>query len=116
MAPSKSTRNGATAAPIFELASKKQKAAFLVGVGKSSDVCNPQQSQNMVATAFPKMTRDGWSQTSFSGVAIRAMPRDPHVTKAKTSVKTLPTCGKKFKKLKSIQKVHVIRYPSHWEI
>ena len=102
MAPSKSTRNGATAAPIFELASKKQKAAFLVGVGKSSDVCNPQQSQNMVATAFPKMTRDGWSQTSFSGVAIRAMPRDPHVTKAKTSVKTLPTCGKTFQKLKSI--------------
>ena len=92
-APSKSTRNGATAAPIFEVASKKQKVAFLVGVGKSSEVCSPQQSQNMVATAFPKMTRDGWSQISPSGTPRRAIPREPHVTKAKTSVKTRPTCN-----------------------
>ena len=34
--PNKSTINGARAAPILELASKKQNAAFLVEVGNNS--------------------------------------------------------------------------------
>ena len=87
-----STRKGANAAPILELASKKQKVAFRVAVGKSSDVWSPQQSQNMVATAFPNITSVGWNQTSPSGVAMRAIPNEPQRINENISVQTRPTC------------------------
>ena len=82
----KSTIKGAKAAPILELASRKQNAAFLVEVGKSSGEWRPQPNQNIAEMALPETTKIGTSQLLSDWMKTIVIPKTPHVMNAKISL------------------------------